>query len=69
MFWLPLSERCTGSDIFKVVWPFHSRRYFLGKLRRHLYRRSSSFHRTQESLSSWSTANWSPRELYTYYHW
>jgi hypothetical protein len=49
-------------------WQFHSMRYFLGKLRRHLYRRSSSFDRTQERLSSWSTAKWSPRELYTSYH-
>jgi hypothetical protein len=47
-------------------WLLHSRRYFLGKMRRHLYRRSSNFDRTQERLSSWGTAYWSPRELYTF---
>jgi hypothetical protein len=47
-------------------WIFHSRRYFLGKLRRHLYRRSSSFDKTEERLSNWSTTNWSPRELLHY---
>jgi hypothetical protein len=47
---------------------FHSRRYFLGKLRWHLYRRSSSFDRTQERIANWSTANRSQHELYTLYH-
>jgi hypothetical protein len=67
MFRPQLSERCTGNDIFKAVNDyFTAEDNFLGKLRRHLYRRSSSCDRTQERLSS--AADWYPRELYTFYH-